>query len=57
MKHLGFGVDSQDLLPEESLSFTGLVTPSAAFALAVGSPVLEPVVFGSSLTFRMGRET
>lgn len=45
MKHQGFGVDSQDLLPEESLSFTGLVTPSAAFGLAVESPVLEPVMF------------
>lgn len=45
MKHRGFGVDSQDLLPEDSLSFTGLVTPYPAFGLAMESPVLEPVMF------------
>lgn len=42
-RHEACGVDSQDLLPEESLSFTGLVTPSATFGLAVETPLLEPV--------------
>lgn len=38
----GVWVDSSALLPEESLSFTGLVAPSPAFGLAVVAPGRRP---------------